>query len=183
MRKQIYNFLVEHIRGISGDEARYGIAILQPDRGIKKCKIRKLTVEYLLSNAEIVIICPKSCGRCGRKMTVWMNSFSRLSKNIMISTKIERLHHNPTMEQEVECFAGKRRIHFSSNSPLLFNILWVFASYAVWLTRYDYSSYLTHARLCFQRVRFILKTSIIRDMKTTATIEPAMVLSIGLWAL
>jgi hypothetical protein len=74
MRKQGYNFLIEHIRGISGDEARYGIAILQPERGIKKCKIRKLTVEYLLSNAEIVLICPKSCCGCGRK-DVCMDEF------------------------------------------------------------------------------------------------------------
>lgn len=64
MRNQDHNFLKEHIRGLS-DDACYGIATVQPDR--KKCRIRNLTVEYLLDKSEIVLFCPKACNRCERK--------------------------------------------------------------------------------------------------------------------
>jgi hypothetical protein len=64
MRKQGSNFLVEHIKGLSSDEARYGIATVQPNRGIKKCRIRNIWVEYLITDLDIVLIAPKPCRIC-----------------------------------------------------------------------------------------------------------------------
>ena len=64
MRKQGSNFLVEHIKGLSSDEARYGIATVQPNRGIKKCRIRNIWVEYLITERDIVLIAPKPCRIC-----------------------------------------------------------------------------------------------------------------------
>ncbi len=55
---------MEFIRDISGESARFGIATVQPNRAIRKCKIRNLRVEYFLSDSAVVLITPKSCGNC-----------------------------------------------------------------------------------------------------------------------
>ena len=58
---------MEYTEGVSGEGARYGIANLQPNRAIKKCKIRNLTVEYFLSEIAVFLITPKPCSFCERR--------------------------------------------------------------------------------------------------------------------
>jgi hypothetical protein len=55
--------LVENI-GRSLDDSRYGIATVQPNRAIKKCRIRNLRVEYIISESAIILTLPKSCKKC-----------------------------------------------------------------------------------------------------------------------
>ncbi len=56
--------MVESIKGISCGNARYGIATVAPNRAIRKCRIRKLRIEYYLSKSAVVLVIPKSCGVC-----------------------------------------------------------------------------------------------------------------------
>jgi hypothetical protein len=56
--------LVENI-GRFLDDSRYGIATVQPNRAIKKCRIRNLRVEYIISESAIILTLPKSCKKCG----------------------------------------------------------------------------------------------------------------------
>ncbi len=58
--------MVESIKGISCDNARYGITTVQPNRAIRKCRIRNLRIEYYLSRIAVVLVIPKSCGVCER---------------------------------------------------------------------------------------------------------------------
>jgi hypothetical protein len=56
---------VESIRGISCDDIRFGLTTVQPNRALKKCRIRKLWVEYyLVSDMAVVLVIPKSCSVC-----------------------------------------------------------------------------------------------------------------------
>jgi hypothetical protein len=55
--------LVENI-GRSLDNSTYGIATVQPNRAIKKCRIRKLLVEYIINENAIILTLPKSCKKC-----------------------------------------------------------------------------------------------------------------------
>ncbi len=59
-------FLVEDIKEITGEDAKYGIAILQPNRALKKCKIRSLWVEYFLGTFAVFLVTPKPCRACDR---------------------------------------------------------------------------------------------------------------------
>ncbi len=56
--------MVENI-GRSLDDSKYGIATVQPNRAIKKCRIRNLRVEYIISESAIILTLPKSCKKCG----------------------------------------------------------------------------------------------------------------------
>lgn len=55
---------MEFIKGILGEDARFGITTVQPNRAVKKCKIRNLRIEYFLTEFMVVPIIPKSCERC-----------------------------------------------------------------------------------------------------------------------
>jgi hypothetical protein len=44
----------------------YGIATVQPNRAIKKCRIRKLRIEYYLNEFAVILVLPRSCGTCDR---------------------------------------------------------------------------------------------------------------------
>ncbi len=60
-------FLAENVKGNSDKDAKYGIATVQPNRAIRKCRIRNLRVEYFLSAIEVLLVTPKSCAICDRK--------------------------------------------------------------------------------------------------------------------
>jgi hypothetical protein len=60
------NFLVEFIKDAIDQNAKYGIATVKPSRATKKCMIRKLRVEYFLTDYAIFLITPKSCSACER---------------------------------------------------------------------------------------------------------------------
>jgi len=55
--------LVESI-GSSLDDSRYGIATLQPNKAIRRCRIRNLRVEYILNQVAVILTLPKSCAKC-----------------------------------------------------------------------------------------------------------------------
>ena len=57
---------MEDIKGISGEDTRYGIATVQPNRALKKCRIRNLRTEYFLSEASVFLVFPKCCAACDR---------------------------------------------------------------------------------------------------------------------
>lgn len=63
MAKQV---LIEFIKGITGEDARYGIANVEPNRALKICKIRKMRVEYFLTKIAVVLVTPKPCASCDR---------------------------------------------------------------------------------------------------------------------
>lgn len=55
---------MEFIKEIVGEDARYGIITVQPDRAVKKCRIRNLRIEYFLSRYAVMPILPESCEDC-----------------------------------------------------------------------------------------------------------------------
>lgn len=57
---------MEYIKGTIDENAKYGIATVKPSRAIKKCMIRKLRVEYFLTDYAIFLVTPKSCSACER---------------------------------------------------------------------------------------------------------------------
>jgi hypothetical protein len=58
--------LAETIKGSSYEKVRYGITKVQPNRALKKCRIRNLLIEYLISGSAIVLTVPRSCSVCDR---------------------------------------------------------------------------------------------------------------------
>lgn len=58
--------MVELIKDVIDDDARYGIATVQPNRALKKCRIRNLRVEYFLSEVAIFLVGPRACQLCDR---------------------------------------------------------------------------------------------------------------------
>lgn len=58
--------MIEFIKGITGEDARYGIANIEPNRALKICKIRKMRVEYFLTKIVVVLVTPKPCAKCKR---------------------------------------------------------------------------------------------------------------------
>jgi hypothetical protein len=61
--------LVELIKDdVIGEDARYGIATVQPNRALKKCRIRNLRVEYFLSEVAIFLVEPIACRYCDRSI-------------------------------------------------------------------------------------------------------------------
>jgi hypothetical protein len=59
--------LAEFIDHLIDAHSKYGIAAIQPNRALKKCKTRKLIVEYFLSEIGVFFITPKPCVQCDRK--------------------------------------------------------------------------------------------------------------------
>jgi hypothetical protein len=57
--------LEEPIKDVSYDTT-YGIATVEPNRAIKKCRIRRLRIEYFTSDIATVLTIPRSCGNCER---------------------------------------------------------------------------------------------------------------------
>jgi len=57
--------LVELFKDVS--DAKYGITTVQPNRAIKKCKIRNLRIEYFLTKIAVFLVTPKACGNCERQ--------------------------------------------------------------------------------------------------------------------
>ncbi len=57
---------MEFAKGIIGKDERFGITTVEPNRALKKCKIRKLLIEYFQSDDSVAIVIPKSCGLCSR---------------------------------------------------------------------------------------------------------------------
>ena len=57
--------MVESIKDVSYDTT-YGIATVQPNRAIKKCRIRNLRIEYFTNDISTVLTIPRSCGKCDR---------------------------------------------------------------------------------------------------------------------
>ena len=49
------------------DDARYGIANVKPNRAVKKCRIRKLRVEYGLAQFAVFLAIPKACINCEKQ--------------------------------------------------------------------------------------------------------------------
>ncbi len=58
-------FLNEFVEGIS-DDARYSIALVRPNKVIKKCRIREIWVEYFLSRIAVFLVTPACCKNCNR---------------------------------------------------------------------------------------------------------------------
>ena len=57
---------LEFIKGAIDADAKFGIALVRPSRAIKKCKIRRLRIEYFLTNYAIFLVTPQSCTKCER---------------------------------------------------------------------------------------------------------------------
>lgn len=55
---------MEFIKETVGDDARYGIITVQPERAVKRCRIRKLRIGYFLSQIAVMPILPESCEDC-----------------------------------------------------------------------------------------------------------------------
>ncbi len=58
--------MVETIRDTSRDDSRYGITTVKPNRALKKCRIRNLLIEYVMSSSAVVLTVPRSCSECDR---------------------------------------------------------------------------------------------------------------------
>jgi hypothetical protein len=46
------------------DDSRYGITTVKPNRAFKKCRIRNLRIEYIISDMAVILTIPRSCGKC-----------------------------------------------------------------------------------------------------------------------
>lgn len=57
---------MEFVKDLTGIEGRFGIATVQPNRALKKCRIRNLRVEYFQSDYAVTLIVPKACTLCQR---------------------------------------------------------------------------------------------------------------------
>jgi hypothetical protein len=57
---------MEFVRDLRGIEGRFGLATVQPNRALKKCKIRNLRIEYFQSEAAVTLVVPKACSLCER---------------------------------------------------------------------------------------------------------------------
>jgi hypothetical protein len=57
------SFLVESIKDVLCDSI-YGIAMVQPDHAVKKCRIRRMLIEYYLNEFAVILVIPRSCGNC-----------------------------------------------------------------------------------------------------------------------
>ncbi len=53
---------------MSCDKKVFGLATVQPNRAIKKCRIRKLMIEYILCPEAVILTVPRSCGVCERRI-------------------------------------------------------------------------------------------------------------------
>jgi hypothetical protein len=76
------NNLVETINADNYNNFLFGIATVEPNRAIKKCKIRKLRVEYILGISEITLTVPRSCGKCRKIEECTEDFFIQIMINI-----------------------------------------------------------------------------------------------------
>jgi len=83
-------FLVETVNTDNYNNILFGIATVEPNRAMKKCRIRKLRVEYILSPSEITLTVPLSCGNCS-KIEYCIEEFL-----IQIMIKIDKNSHGTT---------------------------------------------------------------------------------------
>lgn len=60
--------MVELIKDAVGDDAKYGIATVQPNHALKRCRTRNLRVEYFLSEIAISLVEPRACHCCDRSI-------------------------------------------------------------------------------------------------------------------
>jgi hypothetical protein len=58
--------LVETVRKTSTRDSLFGIATVHPHHAVKRCRIRNLRIEYLLTPAQAILTVPKSCGSCNK---------------------------------------------------------------------------------------------------------------------
>jgi len=58
--------LADLIKDINGDDARFGLAVVQPKRALKKCRIKNLLVGYFLTEDAIFLVDPRACLHCDR---------------------------------------------------------------------------------------------------------------------
>ena len=58
--------MAEFIEDVSDENARYGIATVQPNRALKKCKIRNIRIEYFITPTAIFAVPPRYCAICDR---------------------------------------------------------------------------------------------------------------------
>ncbi len=58
--------MVEFVTGTVGEDARFGIATVHPNRALKKCRIRNIRLEYFLTKAAVVLVPPRCCSLCDR---------------------------------------------------------------------------------------------------------------------
>jgi hypothetical protein len=61
------NFLEEFFEKRLCEDARLGIANVEPNRALKKCSVRKLIIEYYLSEIAVIIVTPKPCRNCEKR--------------------------------------------------------------------------------------------------------------------
>lgn len=57
---------MEFIKGVIDSDARFGIALVHPNSATKKCRIRRLRIEYFLTNYAVFLVTPQSCLKCDR---------------------------------------------------------------------------------------------------------------------
>lgn len=62
----VFEIFDESIKGVSCDKPIFGILTAEPNRAIKRCRIRKLRMEYYLTESAVVLVIPKSCSACSR---------------------------------------------------------------------------------------------------------------------
>lgn len=60
--------MVESVKGISFDNTILGITTVKPNHSIKKCRIRKLRIEYHITKTAVILVLPKSCGDCNKRV-------------------------------------------------------------------------------------------------------------------
>ena len=61
------SFLEEFFEKDFCEDRRFGIANVEPNRALKKCKVRKLAIEYFISEMAIIIVTPKPCRNCEKR--------------------------------------------------------------------------------------------------------------------
>jgi hypothetical protein len=62
----LFVVFLEFIRGVIDSDARFGIALVRPSRANKKCRIRRIRIEYFLTNYAIFLVTPQPCVKCDR---------------------------------------------------------------------------------------------------------------------
>ncbi len=57
---------LEFIKGVIDSDARFGIAVIRPNSANKKCRIRRMRIEYFLTNYAIFLVTPQPCMKCNK---------------------------------------------------------------------------------------------------------------------
>jgi hypothetical protein len=73
-------------------KAKYGIATVQPNRAIKRCKTRNLRIEYFLAKIAVVLCVPKACSHCPQQ--------GRCADDFVEQIVQKYLDHHPTVEDD-----------------------------------------------------------------------------------